>query len=93
MARGAETRSVPVRLEEEASAAGRKGAEVETQSYIASDHSFTVGVLPLRGTCSKTPQLISSQFSTPDRSSPICVGSNIHGENEEFQSPVVDVDT
>lgn len=56
MARAAETRSVPVRLEEEeeASAAGRRGAEVETQSYIASDHSFTAGVLSLRGTCSKT---------------------------------------
>lgn len=71
MARAAETRSVPARLEEEASAAGRRGAEVETQSYIASDHSFTAGVLSLRGTCSKTPLLIYFLiFLPPDRSSP-----------------------
>lgn len=81
MARATETRTVPVRLEEEASAAGRRGAEVETHSYIASDHSFTAGVLSLRDTCSKTALLISVSISSPDRSSPICVGSNIHGEN------------
>lgn len=73
MARGEETRSVPVRLEEEASAAGRRGAEEETQSYIASDHSFTAGVLPLRGTCSKTPLLISfSIFLPPPKLSNMC---------------------
>lgn len=66
MARAAETRSVPVRLEEEeASPAGRRGAEVETQSYIASDHSFTAGVLSLRGTCSKTLLLISFSIFLP----------------------------
>lgn len=53
-----ETRSVPVRLEEEVSAAGRRGAEVET----ANDHSFTAGVLSLRGTCRKTVPLLLNIF-------------------------------
>lgn len=97
-ARRAETRSVPVRLEE-ISAAGRREAtrrsgRRDNRTYIAGDHSFTAGVLSLLATCRKSVLCYRLfLFSPQGWSSPIWVGSNISGENEEYQTPLVDVNT
>lgn len=68
------------------------------QTYIAGDHSFTAGVLSLLPTCREKKKTVlcyrSFRFFSPQGwRSPICVGSNISGESEEYQTPLVDVDS
>lgn len=100
-ARRAETRSVPVRPEE-VSAAGRRGAtrrsgstdsrptsQATIPSLLVSFHCY-----PPAGKKKNGPLLqIISVFSPQGWRSPICVGSNISGESEEYQTPLVDVDS